>query len=400
MTDPRTGPLATQLPEQLFFATAADRTALARERFFREGGRPTGLVSEPVIQSWQRCNAARRSPHERIGFDPVSASRQHHALQRGRPLLEAARGVLERLETALSHTGAHALLTDGHGIIVHRTPASAQAEPVLHLAGRVGVNLSESALGTTAPGVVLRTSQACSVTRGEHFFDICTALSCAAAPIRDRRGVLAGVLDLTVEGREFGFDAAAVAGLYAGAIENRLLSAPDGDCLVLCFQADPMLLDTPLQALAGVDSCGEVAWVNRAGRSLLGGSPVGQPAEVLFGLDLPRLLALGGVGAPARQVRLANGLTVLVRAQLQMERAASPAGAEPMGPAPAVGGDAGSPAAHPVEPATLADHDRRVVQEALARHGGNISRAARDLGVSRGLLYRRMAAWREAGPAA
>jgi transcriptional regulator of acetoin/glycerol metabolism len=59
-------------------------------------------------------------------------------------------------------------------------------------------------------------------------------MQCAAAPtIRDITGALAGVLDLSSEVFPFTFDAAGVTGLYAGAIENRLLIAqstdPSGD---------------------------------------------------------------------------------------------------------------------------------------------------------------------------
>ncbi|MEY3296727.1 MAG: hypothetical protein RLZZ451_2775, partial [Pseudomonadota bacterium] len=45
MNAPRRAPRAQALPAQPFFAGAPARAALARERFFAEGQRPTGLVS-------------------------------------------------------------------------------------------------------------------------------------------------------------------------------------------------------------------------------------------------------------------------------------------------------------------------------------------------------------------
>ena len=57
------------LPAQPFFTSPQQRAALARERFFDQGERPTGLVSEAVIQSWSRCFAARRDPGYAVSFD-------------------------------------------------------------------------------------------------------------------------------------------------------------------------------------------------------------------------------------------------------------------------------------------------------------------------------------------
>jgi DNA-binding NtrC family response regulator len=53
--------------------------------------------------------------------------------------------------------------------------------------------------------------------------------------------------------------------------------------------------------------------------------------------------------------------------------------------APRTGGDAIS-----IEDLTLEDAERTLIQRALARHGGNVSRAAEALGVSRSALYRRL----------
>jgi sigma-54 dependent transcriptional regulator, acetoin dehydrogenase operon transcriptional activator AcoR len=397
MTTARSAPRAQALPAQAFFGAAPERAALARERFFEQGQRPTGLVSEPVIQSWQRCLGARRAPPEPLSFEPVTAARRHAALQRGRGLLQAADGVMPRLQQVLATTRARALLCDADGVVVRSTPRHSDGgpQPVLTLAAREGVDLSEQAVGTTAPGIVLHSGLPCNVTRGEHFFDLCGGLSCAAAPIRDRQGRVAGVLDLTVEGRPFGFDATALVGQYAAAIENALLEAPDGDCLVLRFQADPLLLGTPLQALAGVDGRGRVRWTNEVGRRLLGlpvaGGTAEPPlAEALFGVELGRWPARSDAGEP-QPVHLGNGLVVWLQAVLQLQRRA-PQAAGLAAQVEAAAAEPSAPPAPPVPAATLAEHDHRLVLETLQRCGGNVSLAARTLGVSRGLLYRRLAA--------
>jgi sigma-54 dependent transcriptional regulator, acetoin dehydrogenase operon transcriptional activator AcoR len=369
------------LPAQPFFGTAAQRVALARQRFFDDGQRPSGLVGEAVIQSWNRCLSARRGPHEAVAFDPVSAVRAHTAAARSRVLLEAAQADLQQLETALAGTACRVLLTDGQGVIVHASRGSAAEPPgVMPLAARVGVNLAEGAIGTNAPGVVVHTGQPCTVYGGEHFFDCVQAMHCAAAPVRDAAGRLVAVLDVSIEHRPFGFDAASVVGVYATAIENRWLLAQAQDQLVLHFQASPALLGTPLEALAAVGGDGRLAWLNSVARRLLADAAPGETAEALFGLPLPGLLALTRRDDLAL-LHLPAGLAVWLRARLHARDGLAPTPSPDLPTVP--------PPAGPLAP-SLAEHDRAHIQRTLADCGGNIAAAARRLGVSRGLLYRRL----------
>jgi sigma-54 dependent transcriptional regulator, acetoin dehydrogenase operon transcriptional activator AcoR len=398
---------AVDAPRQLFSSTRAERVALARQQFFEEGMRPSGLVGEAVIQSWMRCTRAHTDRDRIIAFDPVTPSRLHATLNRNRELLDAARAELESMESSLAGTGSRVLLADHQGVIVHVThnPLAAQ-QPILRKSARLGVNIAEGIVGTTAPGIVARTGQACTVTGAEHYFDCLREMQCAASPIHDVHGRLAAVLDITVESRHFGFDAASMVALYATTIENRLLQAQSSDRLVLRFQASPALLGTPLEALAGIAPDGSVAWLNTVGARLFGRLPESGPrdAEHLFGLDLAALLRLGRQGT-AQPVRLASGLGVWMQARLHapdgvdfrhavstatVERIEPPVIEVPLPAAPhAAGAGAGA------GDGSLLGHSRKLIEDTLSAHGGNISHAARQLRVSRGTLYRRLRSWRK-----
>lgn len=396
-----------------FFQTAEQRAALARQRFFEESGRPTGLVSEAVIQSWSRCRTLGHRPQQRAAVDPVSASALAAVRQRNRDLMLAAGDDLSQLEASLAGTGCRVLLTNATGVVVHATDMPFAAhQQVLDVAGRTGVRLSEDRVGTTAPGIVVRTGQACCVSAGEHYYEVFRGVHCAAAPIFDMHRRLAGVLDVSTEGQPFGFDAASVVGVFATSIENRLLQAQSREHAVLQFQTTPALLDTPLQGLAGLDGEGRVVWINAAGRRLLGRHPAGhaafdadavapEPAEAVFGTALGALLDLGLKSAPG-MLRLPNGLGIWLRARVQWRDgldvrhtvavpiAAAPAAApvsEPAGPEP----DSVAPSVTSLaSTASLADANRQLIESTLARNGGNVARTARELGVSRGLLYRHL----------
>lgn len=380
-------------PRQLFATTPAERIALARRQFFEEGQRPSGLVSEAVIQSWMRCHRQHPDRQRAVAFDPVTPSRLHGTLEHSRGLLQAAEPELSALERSLAGTGVTVLLTDGNGVMLYTsaTPPIGYEVPTRHM-GQAGSNLAERTSGTTAPGIVAATGQACTVMGGEHYFDDLRALHCAAAPIRDVQGRVAGVLDLTMLAQPFGFDAAQLVGQYATTIENALLQAQSREHLVLSFQTSPALLGTPLQGLAGVAADGTVAWLNGTGARLAGRRPAdaSQPqAEALFGHGLEALLHLTRHPGP-HCLRLANGLHAWVLARLQAhdERAASTP-VMPAMPAPPT-----EPEAAPAQLApTLREHSRKLIEDTLAAHGGNIAQAARQLRISRGTLYRRMREW-------
>jgi len=376
------------LPPQPFFSTPQQRLALARQRYFEEGTRPSGLVNEGVIQSWSRCVQTHRDPSERIAFDPVTPSRVHSALARSRLMLEAAADDLAQLEHTLAGTACTAILTDAQGVVVHATQSAADhGEVLLPLARRVGVNIDEEHIGTGAPGVTIRTGQPCLVLGGEHFFGHLQGLHCAAAPIRDVRGQLAAVLDVTCEGRPFGFDAGAVVGLYATTIENQLLRAQSTEHLVVHLQTSPALLGTPMEGLAGVDSHGRIAWVNNVAARLLGVSQgqAGLRADEVFGLDTGRLITLTRESTHAAH-RLPNGLNVALSARMQARDGVS----RPIFRAARAPASAAPPAAAPPAASTLRESDRDLIARTVQACGGNVSRAARQLGVSRGLVYRHL----------
>ncbi len=379
-------------PRQLFFQTPEQRTSLARQQFFDEGARPTGLVGEAVIQSWMRCRSSQRNPQEPVSFEQVSRSRAHASLNRNRQLLQAGHPELHQLEAALRGTDCRVLLTDAQGVIIHATELpSAVQQPLLKTASRVGVNIAEHQIGTTAPGIVVHTGEACTVAGAEHYFQCLQSIHCAAAPIRDIHGQLAGVLDVSVEAGRFHFDATSVVGMYAATIENRLLQLQSTQHLVLQFQTGASLLGTPLEALAGIDADGRVLWLNGVAQRLTGCSVQGRPGvDEVFGLALDGLLALHRQ-QQAHTLRLPNGLGVWIKGHLNasdgtdfnhavvLSAPVTPPTAEPVNtPAPSEA------------PARLVDHSQRLIESTLADCDGNIAKAARALGVSRGMLYRRL----------
>lgn len=394
--------------QSLFFSTQADRIALARQRYFEEGELPSGIVSEAVFQSWTRCLRLKQDPRAQLEFQPVTASRAQLALQKNRLLRDAWLAEASELDAVLGATNCGAMLTDPSGVLIGATCSRRVHEKITPVAHRIGVNFAEEAVGTTAPGIVARTGKQVCVQGAEHFFESVNFMHCAAAPIRDIHGNLAGVLDMSSEGIAFNFDAASVVGLYASSIENRLLVSQSSEHLIVCFQISPAMLDTPMAGLMGVDMQGCIVWRNAAASRLLGVRPDGEQAgfsnvdEILQSSFSELTSTRGGTHSV---LRLPNGLLVHVRCELQARdghrrllAVGQPLQEPPMvdirreitqtmTSAPVT--DAAPPAVGSAEPASLRDADVDLIAKTLKECGGNVSAAARKLQVSRGLIYRR-----------
>ena len=397
--------------KELFVNTQAERVALARQRYFEEGQLPTGVVSEAVFQSWARCQRQDHNPRAKVEFQPVTASRTQLALQKNRLLHTAWQNEAAELDAVLGSTNCSALLTDPTGVLIGATCSTRTNERITPIAHRIGVNFSEELVGTTAPGIVVRTGQIASVRGAEHFFESVTAMHCAAAPIRDIQGKIAGVLDISSEGIPFNFDAATVVGFYASSIENRLLIAQSDEHLIVRFQIAPSMLDTPMAGLMGVDMHGNIVWRNAAASKLLGLAPE-KERESPFKVDEVLQLSFAELAsiraAHASVMRLPNGLLVHVRCDLRardghrmlMPAASTKSMAVPTretAPEPSrvvVDEPIAVPDGEGAKPASLRDADVGLIAKTLKECGGNVSATARKLRVSRGLIYRHMQATR------
>jgi transcriptional regulator of acetoin/glycerol metabolism len=369
-----------------FFSTQADRIALARQRYFEEGELPSGIVSEAVFQS-----------------------RAQLALQKNRLLRDAWLAEASELESVLGATNCGAMLTDPSGVLIGAMCSGRVHEKITPIAHRIGVNFAEEAIGTTAPGIVARTGQQVCVQGAEHYFESVSFMHCAAAPIRDIHGNLAGVLDMSSEGIAFNFDAATVTGFYASSIENRLLISQSNQHLIVRFQISPAMLNTPMAALMGVDMQGRIVWKNATASRLLGMPPDGEQSRSISVDDILQssFSELASVrDTHNSMLRLPNGLQVHVHCDLQasdghhqlfsMRKPAQESSYvditqdHPAAEINVQEYEAAMPIIDHAEPESLRDADVDLIARTLKECGGNVSAAARKLHVSRGLIYRRI----------
>ncbi|HYF20410.1 MAG TPA: helix-turn-helix domain-containing protein [Ramlibacter sp.] len=345
----------------------------ARRAVLLDGARATDAFGDGrtwIERSWRRCLAAGRRPEQPVAFDLVPAQAARRAEEAHHPLLQAARPVLHRLARAISHSGYFAILTDHRGVVIGADGPIDRQDRRAHLITRIGVDLSEQAVGTTAIGAALRELQPVWLHRGEHFFRDTSVYSCAGAPVFGADGRCAGMLDLTgIEAPERPELKHLVAQSARG-IENALVLAQRHALL--------LRLDWPGRGFADdedgllcVDGDGLVAGANRTARDMLGPALLdGTHCADLFATAWQAFFdqARGGVAA---EVPLWSGLVLQVLPQL---------------PGQAL-------TARPAAPDTrlpLRDLEVELIRKAVQDARGNVMAAAKALGISRATVYRKL----------
>lgn len=287
-----------------------------------------------LVASWQRSARLHRlDPASQAPALRLSAARLLEARQAMEPLLRVAQPALDRLFLAVGDAGCSALLADRHGIPVERRGAAADDETFDGWGLWTGTVWSEDVEGTNGIGTCIVEQRALTIHRDQHFFARNALLSCSTAPIFDERGELAGALDVS-------------------------------SC-----RADHTEGFVQLFAMAVADAARRIEAENfrqAFPRSRIVVAPTAEKAG-------PALLAVNAddlvIGA-TRAARLAFDITSAAIAQ-------------------------GLPAGDIVdgakrEPEDFSAAERALVRRTLARAQGNVSKAARALGVSRATLHRKL----------
>jgi transcriptional regulator of acetoin/glycerol metabolism len=356
--------------------------AHARRAVLQDGKAPSGLLAEPWIErSWQRCLASGKTPDQKVGFDVLAPQALRRTEEANHVLVQAARPVLEKLGAAIASTRYFAILTNAQGVVVDVNGAIDRRDRRADLITRIGVDLSEDSVGTTAIGAALAELQPVWLHRGEHFFSANAAYSCAGAPLFGPDGRCAGMLDLTgvdtVERPELKH----LVVQSARSIENALIQSRPHELLVRLNWSSQSLGDE-MDGLVGLDTDGWVIGANPAARQMVPALQAGNPAAVhcseLFAMPYDMLFDAaknGPLGDPqAIDVPLWSGLRLHALPVLRGQAAA-----------PGRLGTRVAPAALP-----LRDVETALIRKAVNEAKGNVMKAARALGISRATVYRRL----------
>ncbi|WP_269513422.1 helix-turn-helix domain-containing protein [Brevundimonas subvibrioides] len=293
----------------------------------------TGPALSAVAASWRRsATVYGLAPEDGGSVVTLTEQQLTEARQAMEPMTRAAQGVLDRLFLAVGDTGCCVLLTNAEGVPVERRGAAADDETFQRWGLWPGAVWSEAVEGTNGIGTALAEHRPVTIHRDQHFHTRNTGLSCTSHPIHDHLGRLAGLLDVSTARDDategvMRLVAAAVADA-ARAIESQAFRQAFSDArIVLAGEAERNTV-----ALLAVDRHDLVVGATRAARLALSITD----ERIAGNLAASEVLSIGSVETD------------------------------------------------------LIEAERGAVLRALALNGGNVSAAARALGVSRATLHRKL----------
>lgn len=398
----RDGPLSrNHSPDQ----TVIERNRRARDEFLA-GANPSPFIIDPaIVRAWQRCVRIGVEPERPVEFKAVHANERRAAIDANQSLVEAAGDELDRLGRAMVPSGASVILADMSLVTIGVRGRAAAMSRELQVACREGVDLSEPSIGSNALTIAAIEQSPSIVLNNAHFCSMNAIFACAAAPIRSPVGALLGVIDVTTCHQPLPAEAPFLVNASARAIENAIF-ARDTDRMVVRFHPRADLLGTPMEAVILCSPDGDIVGANEAALGLLGLRwPLrGAHFSRSFRLAFADLLARAGRREFAALTLVsASGVPLHAQVAMPMRKGGRGPADRLQGPGPGLAIDSdippglrgrGEPAAggEADEIGRLRDLQHRAITRAIDKHRGNLSQAARELGVSRGTLYRRLKA--------
>ncbi|MET3924273.1 sigma-54-dependent Fis family transcriptional regulator [Devosia sp. 2618] len=244
--------------------TAEATLAAAREKFFSGRDLPEGVVSAPILRSWQRCADQGLDAGDAIRAEAMTSTELRELQQHNETLRLLSRPELVSLRTEAKLTDSVVILTDAKGLVLDTAGSPEFAGQAARVALRPGVAWSEMSTGTNAIGTAMAERRAIEVHGGEHFFEPHGILHCAASPIFDPYGKLAGVLDMSGHASLQHTHAMGLVRLAVEQIEHRFFARDFNEMTVVRFHRSADLLGTAREGILVFDGERLIAGNRRA----------------------------------------------------------------------------------------------------------------------------------------
>lgn len=225
-------------------------------------------ISETIVASWKRCEAAGLKESDRIDCLPFSDDALRTAREENSKLLTYAGPAVENVYEQVAGTGSAVVVANRGGVIL-----CCQGDPdFLDAARRVALQpgecWAEEYVGTNAIGTSLVELLSVCVRGNEHFLARNRFFCGCASPIFDPRGDLVGVLGIFSASGSGQQHTLGLVKMSSVLVENRMLVRELPNAIVVYFHPSLEYIGTIKHCIAVFARDGRLLGTNRAARQI------------------------------------------------------------------------------------------------------------------------------------
>lgn len=296
----------------------------------------------PLVASWQRSRILHDlSPNKSNAPERVTEQELSETQERLGLLLNLSKGELDQLYLAVGDVGCSVVLADKNGVAIVRRGAVEDDKTFDKWGLWTGAIWSEELEGTNGIGTCIVEKRPLTIHKDQHFHSKNTGLSCTAAPIFDHNANLMAVIDVSSCRADLTANFSQLISVAVVDTARRIeadhfsQSFPDAHIILAAVphSVNPTNRLVSGAALFAVDRDDLVVGATHSARDAYGLS------DADFNSPLPLSTLQGRVTDLARD---------------------------------------------------YAHSESRIIQQSLAKCGGNISAAAKEMGISRATLHRKI----------
>ncbi|MDW7651617.1 MAG: sigma-54-dependent Fis family transcriptional regulator [Bacillota bacterium] len=252
---------------------------------FINGDKSVGEVDPLIYRSWKRCEEKQVDFRGTSDGEILSRPLLQERNEAYGDLLQAGKNVLPFLVRYLKGKKYIVLLCDKEGYILKSFGNQTFMTKAQSVYLSPGANWREDVKGTNAIGTALAEQQPVKVLGWEHYVRENHILNCWAAPVRNARGEIIGVLDISGEASCEAERLVEIVLMGARMIEQNLQVIELENNFQFCRAGIRMASEMLREGFVTINSRGEIVEINEAGVQLLGNrreDVIGRSAEEVF----------------------------------------------------------------------------------------------------------------------
>lgn len=349
------------------------------------------VLGSTVYRSWQRClqsglDAYKKSVPDNILSGQILQSR----IEQRQELIALAKPTMNYLHGLMSGSGGVIVLSDHQGVIVHSVGDPEFISKADRVLLKTGASWMEKHRGTNAIGTALVEGVPVSINGSEHFLENNGFLSCAAAPIFQPDGKISSILNVSTDKAAYHPHTISLVKATAHALEKQLFFASESNYkIVIKIHTTPEGIGSIGEGLIGINETGVILGIDRAALSYLSISAL-DIGEVKFqqilDVKLDQLFDRAKKQpGEITELKTYSGRNLYISLSLSEKyRVNENSQSSPWKNS----NDELITPVNSYETAALSQVSKVAIEKTLEKTSGNVSLAAKLLGISRNTLYR------------